>query len=263
MVMKLTVLGSGPSFPNPGGATSGYLIEEGETRILLEAGHGIASVLPMAVDPRELSAIVISHMHPDHYLDLVPLTYAYRFHYQRAPIPLLLPPQGLATFDRLWEPLELFRDHFLEVFEVSEYKPSKGLSIEGLEVAFAHTEHFIPAYAMRFSSRDGAGSLGYSSDTEYASQVVDLLRGVSLALVEATYAQSGNAGKLGGHLTAASAGRMAREAGVERLLLTHFERSLGPLLSEEASRYWGKQAELAEQLKTYEVSETQASFYTA
>ena len=74
--MKLTVLGKSPAWTDAGGAGSGYLLEEGDTRVLLDAGSGVFAKLRAATDYAGIDAVVITHVHGDHFLDLIPFSYA-------------------------------------------------------------------------------------------------------------------------------------------------------------------------------------------
>ena len=64
--LTLTILGSSPAAPNPGGACSGYLLREGETAVLVDCGAGTAGRIPAYVPANRLAAVAISHLHPDH-----------------------------------------------------------------------------------------------------------------------------------------------------------------------------------------------------
>ena len=100
MGLALTVLGGSPAWPNPGQAASGYLVESARSRVLLDCGSGIASEL-RAHDPGPLTDIVISHFHADHWFDLVPLHYVFRYGiWKDRPRPALhLPPGGRTVLD--------------------------------------------------------------------------------------------------------------------------------------------------------------------
>ena len=102
MGLALTVLGGSPAWPNHGQAASGYLVESARSRVLLDCGSGIASEL-RAHDPGPLTDIVISHFHADHWFDLVPLHYAYRYGSwsDRPRASLHLPPGGRSVLDRV------------------------------------------------------------------------------------------------------------------------------------------------------------------
>src|SRR5690242_9232240 len=123
--MKLTIVGASPSFENPGGASSSYLVETRSERILVDCGHGSVSILRTLTELRDITAIVISHMHPDHIFDLVPLTYAYRALERGRPAPpLYLPPDGTSLLSRLGEVVDLQPDFFSSTYRVAEFDPS-------------------------------------------------------------------------------------------------------------------------------------------
>src|SRR5262245_26342450 len=100
--MELTILGASAATPNPGDASAGYLVTSGQTAILIECGSGVLSKLRTQIDPRTLSAVVISHVHADHLLDLVALRYGLKYAPPGpgAPIPLYLPPNGRTFCDQ-------------------------------------------------------------------------------------------------------------------------------------------------------------------
>ena len=74
--MQVTVLGKSPSWQDAAGACSGYLVQEGELKLVLDCGNGVFSKLRSVVDYRSISEVLISHLHADHFLDLVPFSYA-------------------------------------------------------------------------------------------------------------------------------------------------------------------------------------------
>src|SRR5436189_453364 len=86
--MRITVLGKSPSWQDAGGACSGYLVEDVGTRLLLDCGNGVFSKLRLRVDYTELDAVLISHLHADHILDLVPYAYALTYAPRQQPVPV-------------------------------------------------------------------------------------------------------------------------------------------------------------------------------
>src|ERR1700730_1995574 len=97
--LTLTILGASPAAPNPGGACSGYLLREGEAAVLMDCGPGSAGRSALHVAPNHLQGVAISHLHPDHYDDLVRLSYSLKFGEPRSVelsplLPLFLPPGG-------------------------------------------------------------------------------------------------------------------------------------------------------------------------
>src|ERR1700716_1611694 len=97
--LTLTILGASPAAPNPGGACSGYLLRQGETTVLMDCGAGTAGRIALHVAPNRLQGVAISHLHPDHYFDLVQLYYMLRFGEPRPAdlprrLPVHVPPGG-------------------------------------------------------------------------------------------------------------------------------------------------------------------------
>src|SRR3954466_13424560 len=86
--MRLTILGKSPSWQDADGACSGYLLEEGETCVLVDCGNGVFSKLRRYRDYGSVDAVVISHLHADHFLDLVPYSYALTYAPRHQPVPV-------------------------------------------------------------------------------------------------------------------------------------------------------------------------------
>jgi ribonuclease BN (tRNA processing enzyme) len=199
------------------------LIDDGEMPIVLDLGTGAFANLRRHVDYDRLGAVVISHMHADHFIDLIPLRYAIRYGARRrtAKLPVYLPPGGLQTLRTLVSAFADEGGEFLnDVFDLSEYDPAAPLRIEGATLRFAHTAHYIPAFAIRWE-RAGA-SLTYSADTAPDERVVALARESDVFLCEATLLHGETELGMRGHSSAEDAAAMAREAGVRRLVLTHY-----------------------------------------
>jgi ribonuclease BN (tRNA processing enzyme) len=189
----------------------------------MDLGTGAFANLRRHADYDRLGAVVISHMHADHFIDLVPLRYALKYGPRRraAKLPVYLPPGGLATLRTFAAAFPSEPGKFLDdVFALDEYDPSRPLAIEGATLRFAHTAHYIPAFAMRWE-RDGA-SVTYSADTAPDERVVALARASDVFVCEATLLHGAVEQGLRGHSTAADAAAMARDAGVRRLVLSHY-----------------------------------------
>ena len=86
--MRITVLGKSPSWQDAGGACSGYLVQEGDTSALLDCGNGVFSKLRVYADYVDVDAVVLSHLHADHFLDLVPFAYALTYAPRQQPLPV-------------------------------------------------------------------------------------------------------------------------------------------------------------------------------
>jgi ribonuclease BN (tRNA processing enzyme) len=252
--MKTTVIGCSPSFQSSDGHCSSYLVQHENTNLLIDCGHGSLGALRSVLDFGQLTAILLSHMHPDHFFDLVPLRYAYRFRDEEAGgPPLWLPPGGASILDSLTAPLDFDEDFFTGTYRIREYNPIATLTIGDLEVRFAHTTHFVPAYAMRLTpTADPSRALFFSSDTAPNDAVAELASNAPLAFVEATQLRE-RPGKQAGHLTGELAGGLAKEAKVGRLVLTHYMEELAEELLMQARSTFQGSVEMARELQTYEV----------
>lgn len=221
--MRLTVLGSGVAWANPGGACSGYLVSVGGTSLMLECGPGTIGRLRAACDPADLRAVIISHLHADHLLDLVPFRYGAKYGglIGRRRLSVLVPPGGIEFLSRLGDALD-GADFFSGVFGLAEYDPAAPLTFGDAIVTFRRVQHYVPSYAMRI---DAAGrSLVFSADSAPCDALVEHARGADALLCEAaacTIADDQPIPANRGHLTAGEAGTIATRASVRRLLVTH------------------------------------------
>jgi ribonuclease BN (tRNA processing enzyme) len=230
--MIATVLGSAAAGANAGSGCTGYLLRADGTSVLIDCGSGTVSELKRSIDVRYLNAIVISHMHLDHILDLVTLRAACRYAPEpfEGRIPLWLPPGGAAILDNLAAPLDL--DHhsplfFDQVFATQEYNPIDSLQIGSISIDFAPAQHAMPAWAMRIAKSGSEGAIGFTSDTGPVTRLAAFMQGVDVLLCEATLLESDVSPIERSHLTAQEAGRLAQTSHAGRLILTHTWDELG------------------------------------
>jgi len=218
--LALTVLGGSPAWPNPGQAASGYLVESDRARVLLDCGSGIASEL-RAHDPGPLSDIVISHFHADHWFDLVPLHYAYRYGSwnDRPRATLHLPPGGRSVLDRVAAVWDGSVETFEAAWDVIEYDPQLDLRIGDMRFTFAPSLHYTTCYSIKIDA--GASTIAYSADTAPTERLARFAAGADLFLCEASLKDAKGDSTERGHMDATEAGREASRAKVKRLLLTH------------------------------------------
>lgn len=250
--MELVVLGTGAAYPGPHQASSGYLIKEGSTSLLLECGNGIVSRLQEAGELETVTALLFSHLHADHLLDVFPLFYSRTYAKGRSypPLPVHLPPGESERFARLAEVLRVEpRRVFEGTFQTTEYDPASGLRVGSLQISFHRTVHPVPTFALRVES--GGTALVYSSDTGPDADLAEFAKGCDLLLAEATLSEEDFDPARPIHLTPGLAGELAVKAGARRLLLTHlwphYDRQA---MLEQAQRVFPA-AELAEELKRY------------
>ena len=226
-----TVLGSSCAVPRPGRACSSYLLEGEGLRVVLDFGTGALANALVYLRAEEIDAIVVSHMHADHFLDLIPLRYALKYgpRTNARRIALFLPPGGEKILRAISSPLsrEPGGDFLSEVFDIQTYDPARALALGPALLRFAPTRHYVPTFACRYEL--GSASAIYSADTAPTESLVALARDAGLFLCEATLCndRADHAGERG-HLTAREAALMAREAGVRRLAITHYPHELTP-----------------------------------
>jgi ribonuclease BN (tRNA processing enzyme) len=215
MAVQLDVIGSSPAWPNPGGACSGYLVDG---RLLLDCGPGVLARLREREPWPTVEAIAITHLHLDHWGDLIPWVWANLYGPGRQGVRLWLPP---GAGDALRPTLAQLgnEDMFERAFEVEEYEAGRSFSIDGLRVTAEPVLHYdIDAHAFRV---EGGNVLTYSGDTAPCEALDRLANDADLFVCEATLEHGEDEGDLRGHLSADEAIAIAERAGVKRLLLTH------------------------------------------
>lgn len=228
--LRLTVLGCSTAAPHPTTPAAGFLVEWGTTAILLDVGQGVIRQLQRVLDPHALAAVIVGHMHADHYLDLVGLRYLYPWG-ERAPDPLALhlPPGGRPRLDALATAISERAGFFDAAFDAVEYDPEATLQIGPLVVRFVRGRHYVPAWGVVIEAPDGA-RLGYTGDTGPSDSVAAAMRGVDLLLIEAALHTSAFDDEERGHLTAEEALELARAAGARSTMLVHYGPTRRPEL---------------------------------
>lgn len=246
------MLGKSPAWQDAGGACSGYLIEEGERCLLLDCGNGVFGKLRAAREFTTVDDVVVSHLHADHFMDLVPFAYAlsYSRHARARPV-LHAPPGAREAFRRItgaWDAETLIED----AFELREYDAAEELELGPLRVRFREVPHFIRTHAVQV--RAGGASLTFGADSGPNDAIVAFAHETDLLLLEATLDQPESDEGRRGHLTAAEAGAHARRAGARRLVLTHITDDIDPAWAlGEARRAFGGLVELAREGAVYDL----------
>ena len=240
MGLSVTVLGCSGSYPGPGGACSGYLVEDGTTRIWMDAGPGTMANLQRHITFDQLDAIVLSHEHPDHWSDLEGWAIVWQYRLQRSDFPVYA-PAGL-------------RGHTYKpespAFAWHEVGGGDSIRIGTMDLTFSQTDHGPETLAMRIGA--GGRSLGYSADTGPAWSLDALGPRLDLVLCEATVPIEEEDTMQ--HLSARQAGWSARRAGAGRLVLTHLWSTIDPeQAAREGSEAFGGPVEVATVGARYDV----------
>jgi ribonuclease BN (tRNA processing enzyme) len=231
--MELVVLGGSAAGGNTGAGCAGFLVRSEQTTLVLDLGPGTLLELRRQADFRQLDGIVISHLHVDHMLDLLALRYLLMYNpiKPNKRIPLWMPPNGRAMLDRLattLDPDPKEGPFYETVLDVRDYDPESELSVGDLSVRFTPTVHYIPCWAARVSNGGSSEDLVYTADTGPTANLAPFAKGAAVLIAEATLPGAGNLppGERG-HQTAAEAARLAADADVDVLVLSHVWEEYG------------------------------------
>src|ERR687894_1869206 len=263
--MQLTVLGKSPSWQDAGGACSGYLIEEGDTAVLVDCGNGVFAKLRERIDYVDVDAVVLSHLHADHFLDLIPFAYALTYAPRQQPVPvdrwpgtdtparpvLHAPPGARDCFRRVvgaWGSEDLIEN----AFDLREYDKDETLHAGPLTLRFQLVPHYVATHAVEITSAaNGGRRITYGADHAPSEELCAFARDTDLLFLEATLPRPERDGTRG-HLTPEEAGEHGRKAGARRLVLTHLSDELdADWARREAERGFGGPVEIAREGAVY------------
>ena len=263
--MRVTVLGKSPSWQDASGACSGYLVQQDDFTLLLDCGSGVFSKLRGVVDYLSVEAVLISHLHADHFLDLVPFSYALAEAARRGRLPvasgggtaelsprprLLVPDGGAAVLRRIvgcWGSPDLIDD----AFAIDEYSVSDEPALGPLGVRFCEVPHYTLSHAVELSC--GGARFTFGADCRPNPELVRFAADTDVLMVEATLREP-ESGALRGHMTPAEAGEHGAAAHARRLVLTHYSDEMNPEWARrEAADSYGAAVEMAREGAVYEV----------
>ncbi|MFB7667292.1 MBL fold metallo-hydrolase [Kitasatospora sp. NPDC056138] len=185
MTTELRIIGASCAVPNPGAATSGYLVTASQgTTVLLECGHGAVGALRRYIDPAVLSAVVVSHMHPDHFFDLVALR---NYFYTRGlpPVDLHLPSNGPEILLGISQAMGLPDSYFPRAFRILPHQAGTSFRVGSLRMETMAARHSIEAHVMKVVDENDR-SIVFSGDTAVMPELSDFAEGCDLLLVEVT-----------------------------------------------------------------------------
>ena len=216
--MRLTVVGCAGSFPGPDSPSSCYLLEADGFRLVIDMGHGALGVLQRFAGIGEIDAVLLSHLHADHCVDLYALRVAR--HYAPGgpmpPIPVYAPAGALDRIAKVHGVDD--RDGLDECFWWREMR-AESFGIGPFIVEAGHMNHPVETFGIRISH--GGASVAYSADTGESDELVRLARDADVALFEASFLSGQPGLPRNVHMTARQAAEHASRAGARHLVLTH------------------------------------------
>jgi ribonuclease BN (tRNA processing enzyme) len=253
----LTVLGCSGSIPGPSSPASGYLIDAGDARLVMDLGNGTLGQLQNHADPLGLDALLLSHLHPDHCADFSALTVLRRYHpalpvdTRIAKLPVYAPAEAPTRLAAQYAPdaAELAATDLSDVYDFRAWPVDQ--RINGIGVRAARVVHPCEAYALRLE-HDGR-ALVYTGDTGACAALTELADGADVLLAEASWTHAEDRPP-DLHLSGREAGELAEAARVGRLVLTHVPPWTDPeAVLEEAKAAFSGEVVLAEPRARYEI----------
>jgi ribonuclease BN (tRNA processing enzyme) len=226
--MRLTVIGAGPAYSDrPGSTGAAYLVREAETAILLDLGQGAFPRLAGEIEPSRLTAIAISHLHPDHFIDLVPLRHYLRYEFAPARRVRVVGPAGLGERIDALHGEPGFAAATLDCEGLAASGPAP-LMLGDLALESRRVTHTDESYGFRVARADGTGGgLVYSGDCGRADDLAALIRSGDTLLAEVSFGAGPVApGAL--HLDGPAVGTLAAANRAGRVLLTHLQMGFDP-----------------------------------
>jgi ribonuclease BN (tRNA processing enzyme) len=222
-MMELVVLGAGPAYTDRQGASgSAYLVRARGTDVLLDLGQGSFPRLFRQILPEDLDAVVISHLHPDHFIDLVSLRHYLRYQLRPPRRVRVVAPRDLG--ERL-DALHAEPGFSAEALDLEELD-GREVPIGEVRLLARPVTHTQDSHAFRLASGSGPG-LVYSGDCGRADDLLPLIQPGDTLLSEVSFGP-GPVPPGAAHLDGPAVGRVASAGHAAHVLLTHLQMRLDP-----------------------------------
>lgn len=218
--MDLVVIGAGPSYTDRPGATgAAYLVETpGQRPLLLDLGQGSFPGLASRTEPAGLAAVLVSHLHPDHFIDLIPLRHYLRWERPSGRRVRVIGPAGLADRIDALHDEPGFTAASLDVEALREGV----MAVDGYGVEASRVTHTDSSFGVRVTAPGDRVGLVYSGDCGVAEDLDPLIRPGDALLCEISFG-AGPVAPGSGHLDGPMVGALAARTRVGRVLLTHLQ----------------------------------------
>lgn len=231
--MKLHLLGINGPFPESRGATSGYLLESGDSLLQFDLGSGVLANLTALAAPESVSALLVSHWHFDHTADIPVLMY--RLQALNRTVKVFAPADPDAALYRLVSSVPCF--------DLTEVAPGRAFSVSGLNIRVCAARHPVPSVGYIVS--DGTVTFGYTGDTNTLPSLAEDYRCCDLLLADGLFTRETWTEEKP-HLSAELAARLAGETGAGALVITHLNPFIPRSLLLQEARAVYPRVQLAE-----------------
>lgn len=244
------MLGSAGTWPGPGGATCGHLLSHEGTHVWLDAGTGTFAKLQEFIGIDDVAAIVVTHGHTDHFIDVVPAFYARHYGGMGAPnLPFYSPDGFVEGMSVLTS--ENGRNVMAEAYDFRTVRAGDAFEVGTMRFTVFEMTH-IGVNAVGYRVEAGDAVLAYTGDTGPCDAVIEMARDADVLVAEATYQDASSQAFF--HMSATQAAQHATAAGAKRLVLTHILPTLDREVSrDEAAAAFAGAVDLAEDGVTLEV----------
>jgi len=213
--MKITVIGYWGAYPEKNEATSCFLIEEGDTKIILDCGSGSVSQLQNFIDLSDVDAVVLSHYHHDHIADIGVLTYSrvvdMNLNKTEVPLAIYAHCDDDHSFQKLAKP---------PYTNVQPYDSVNPINIGPFTIYFEKTTHPAPCYAMKVYSTETNKFFVYTADTTFEEKLIPFSMNTDLLIAETSFYAHQAAGDFG-HMNTVDVANLANQSQAKEVLLTH------------------------------------------
>lgn len=247
MSVRFTVIGSAGTHPSASRVCSSYLVRHEDTTLLLDMGSGSLHNLQKVIDLPDLDAVVISHLHPDHFVDLYALNYAMRFHPDSpGPIPVYGPAETHATVASMLPEESIER--MAKLLHFTPAKAGQRLEVGALTIELFEMNHPTECIGSRITAGDTV--ISFTGDTAPTPQIEALGREADLLVIDATWLERQRPLPPDIHCTGLEAGIAATEAQAKRVMITHVSPYNDPAeVGAEAARAYDGEILLAVDLE--------------
>lgn len=210
--MKLTILGFMGGYPAKGVGTTAYLVESDDFHLLIDVGSNAILALEEHLDPKLLDAVILTHYHPDHIADMGVLQHVFQ---------LKDPDKILPIYGHVESELHKLRDN--SYTKAVDYTGSEPIIIGPFRISFLKTIHPVPCYALAITEVATGKKLVFTADSGYLADFVSFSKDADVLLADTNlfHGQEGHKA----HMTSYEVGAIAKEANVQKLILTHLPPS--------------------------------------